>query len=44
MNEMIRSRFSGKEYRCIWPGVSSKKRPHDVVGVSRGAKMDGAGE
>ena len=28
-----------REYRGIWPCVSSKKRYHDVVGVSRLAKM-----
>ena len=43
MISMIRSRFSVKEYRHIWPGESSKKRPHDVLGVCRGAKMDSAG-
>jgi len=36
---MIRSRFSGREYRQNWPCVSSKKGYHDVVGVSRETKM-----
>ena len=31
LDEMIRSRFSVRKHRSIWPCVSSKNRPHDVV-------------
>jgi len=36
---MIRSRFSVKEYRAIWPCVSKKNLPHDVVGSNTYLKM-----
>ncbi len=40
---MIRTRFFGAEYRGILPCVSSKKRPHDIVGAPHEAKMEGSG-
>ena len=40
---MIRTRFSGKEYRRNWPCVSSQIRPHDVVGVACGLKLRAGG-
>jgi len=36
---MIRSRFSVREYRAIWPCVSKKNLPHDVVGSNTYLKM-----
>lgn len=40
---VIRTRFFGAEYRGILPCVSSKKRPHDIVGAPHEAKIEGSG-